>query len=101
MTFFQIRLKTLEENVANLDNNVWLRKDLEQSVKELWKILRKKWKPKKGQQVAPPWSHATVLQQKKSGKDRNQVEENKNNDSKNKVEQSFTLIIFGVVSLNW
>ena len=55
---------------------------------------------KKWQQVVPPWSHATVLQQTKSGKDRNQVEENKNNDSKNKVEKSLKLIIFGVVSLN-
>ena len=70
-------------------------------MKELWKILQKKNENlKRWQQVVPLWSHATVLQQKKSGKDRNQVEENKNNNSKNKVEQSFTLIIFGVVSLN-
>ena len=37
--FFQIRQKTLEGNVKNLDHHVRLGKDLEQPVNELWKIL--------------------------------------------------------------
>ena len=41
------------------------------------KFRKKNENQKTWQQVVPPWSHATVLQQKKSGKDRNQVEENK------------------------
>ena len=41
------------------------------------KFRKKNENLKTWQQVVPPWSHATVLQQKKSGKDRNQVEENK------------------------
>ena len=31
----------LEKNMKNLDNNVRLRKDLEQSLNQLWKILEK------------------------------------------------------------
>ena len=49
-----------------------------------------KWQP-----VVPTQSYATVLQQKKSSEDRNQVEENKNTDDRNQVEQSFGLVIFG------
>ena len=45
---------TLEENVTNLDNNVKLRKDLEQTVNELWKILEKNENLKKWQQVVSP-----------------------------------------------
>ena len=37
---------------------------------------------------------------KKKWQDRNQVEENKNNDSTSKVEQSSKLMTFGIVSLN-
>ena len=62
---------TLEKNVKNLYNNVRLGKDLEQH------------------------SYATVSQQKKSSKDRNQVEKDKNNDGRNEVQQTFKLVIFG------
>ena len=43
--FFSDKIKdiesTLEENMTNLDNNVRLGRDLEQSVNELWEILEK------------------------------------------------------------
>ena len=70
-------------------------KDLEQSVNDLWKILEKDENLHKWQQVVPTQSYATVLQQKKSSEDRNQVEENKNNDNRHQVEKSFKLVIFG------
>ena len=40
--------------MTNLDNNVKLRKDLEQTVNELWKILEKHENLKKWQQVVSP-----------------------------------------------
>ena len=40
--------------MTNLDNNVKLRKDLEQTVNELWKILEKNENLKKWQQVVSP-----------------------------------------------
>ena len=40
--------------MTNLDNNIKLRKDLEQTVNELWKSLGKNQKLKKWQQVVPP-----------------------------------------------
>ena len=87
---------TLEENVKNLDNNARLGKDLEQSVNELWKILEKEENLHKWQQVVPMQSYATVLQQKKSSEDRNQLGENKcNSNNRNQVEQSFKLVILG------
>ena len=79
--------------MKNLDNNVRLGKDLEKSVNELWKILQKDENLQKWQPVVPTQSYATVLQQKKSSEDRNQVEENKNTDDRNQVEQSFELAI--------
>ena len=86
---------TLEENVKNLDNNVRLGKDLAQSVSELWKILEKFKNLRKWQQVTPPQSQATILQEKKSSKYISQVEENKNSDNRNQAEHSFKLVIFG------
>ena len=69
--------------MKNLDDNVRLGNNLEQLVNDLWKILEKDEKLHKWQQVVPTQSYATILQQKKSGKDRN------------KVEKSFRLVIFG------
>ena len=40
--------------MTNLDNNVKLRKDLEETVNELWKILEKNENLKKRQQVVSP-----------------------------------------------
>ena len=64
--FFSDKIKdiesTLEENMKNLDNNVRLGKDLEQSVNELWKILEKDENLYEWQQVVPTQSYATVLQ---------------------------------------
>ena len=86
---------TLDENVKNLDNNVRLGKDLEQSVNELWKILEKEENLHKWQKVVPTQFYATVLQQKKNSEGRNQLGENKSNNDRNQVEQSFKLVIFG------
>ena len=85
---------TLDENVKNLDNNIRLGKGLEQSVNELWKILEKAENLHKWQQVIPTQSYATVLQQKKGSENRNQLGENKSNNDRNQVEQSFKLVIF-------
>ena len=87
--------RTCGENVKNLDNNVRLGKDLEQSVNELWKILEKEENLHKWQQVVPAQSYATVLQQKKTSEDRNQLGENKSNNDRNQVEQIFKLVNFG------
>ena len=79
--FFSDKVKgiesILEENMRNLDNNVGLGKDLEQSVNDLCKILANDENLHKWQQVVPPQSYGTVLQQKKNSEDKNQVEENK------------------------
>ena len=81
--------------MKNLDNNVRLVKNLQQSVNELWNILKKDENLQtKRQQVVQPQSYATVLQQKKNSEDRNQNEEIKNDD-RNEVEQTFKLVIFG------
>ena len=47
---------------------------------ELWKFLEKKKNVHKWQQVVPTQSDTTVLQQKKSSEDRNQLGENSNNN---------------------
>ena len=81
--------------MKNLDNNVRLAKDLQQSLNELWNILKKdenlqtKW-----QQVGQSQSYATVLQQKRNSENRNPAEEIKNDD-RNQVEQTFKLVVFG------
>ena len=64
---------TLEENVKNLDNDVRLRKDFEQAVNAFWKILEKEENLHKWQQAVLTQSYATVLKQKKSSEDRNQL----------------------------
>ena len=81
--------------MKNLDNNVRLVKNLQQSLNELWNILKKDENLQtKRWQVVQPQSYATVLQQKKNSEDRNQNEEIKNDD-RNEVEQTFKLVIFG------
>ena len=55
---------TLEENVKNLDNDVRLRKDFEQSVNAFWKILEKEENLHKWQQAVLTQSYATVLKEK-------------------------------------
>ena len=81
--------------MKNLDNNVRLGGDLEQSVNELREILEKDENLHKWHKVVPTQSYATVLQQKKSTEHKNQEEENKSNDDRNQVEQSVKLVIFG------
>ena len=81
--------------MKDLDNNVRLGKDLEQSVNDLWKILEKDENLHQWQQVVPTQSYATIWQQKKSSEDRNQIEKNNSRDDRNQVGQSFKLVIFG------
>ena len=47
---------------------------------ELWKFLEKKENVHKWQQVVPTQSYTTVLQQKKSSEERNQLGENNNSN---------------------
>ena len=51
---------------------------------ELWKFLEKKENVHKWQQVVPTQSYTTVLEQKKSSEERNQLGENNNNNNRNR-----------------
>ena len=90
----------LEKNMKNLDNNVRLRKDLEQSVNQLWKILEKKWKPTKVTTSSTTVVSCNSFKTKEKRQGQKSGRRKTNNDGRGEVEQSFKLIFFGIVSLN-
>ena len=55
---------------------------------ELWEILENDKNLHKWQQVVPQQFYATVLLQKRSSKNRNHIEENKNNGDRSQIDRN-------------